>query len=117
MPLKGVSTLMVIQIILAVCFIGCSSDTTIDGKEKIFFFYSLQCSHCEKVIPYAKNASKKIDVAFCQVGKMSDECKSIAKKIGLRGVPTAAYQKGGEIKVYVGEIEVKNLMLEILEEK
>jgi thiol-disulfide isomerase/thioredoxin len=92
---------------------GCS-DTISNGKEKVYYFFSPKCPHCENVKPYVNNASKKMEIEFCQVEKMSEECKEIAKKIGLRGVPTAVYKKGGELRVYEGEVQVRNLMLEIL---
>ncbi len=96
---------------------GCSTNgVTPTPGNKIYFFYSPECPHCENVMPYVKNASKKIEIEFCQIEKMSNECKEIAKKIGLKGVPTAVYQKGGKTKIYIGEVKVKNLMLEILRE-
>jgi|Deesub1362A_J573_1020465.scaffolds.fasta_scaffold00164_51 thiol-disulfide isomerase/thioredoxin len=117
MPLKRAFTFVLSVIILGMVLAGCSSDSVTNGKDKIYLFYSPQCPHCENVMPYVKNVSKKMDVDFCQVEEMNDECKAIAKKIGLKGVPTAVYRKGGELKVYVGEIKVKNLMLKVLGEK
>ncbi len=117
MPMRKAVTLVLFITILGVILAGCSSKSVADSKNKIYFFYSPKCPHCENVMPYVENASKKMEIEFCQVEKMSDECKAVAKKIGLKGVPTAVYQKEKEMRVYVGEIEVKNLMLEILGEK
>ncbi|MBO8181795.1 MAG: thioredoxin family protein [Archaeoglobus sp.] len=116
MPVKradAVVLLAVLGLLLGFSFTGCSTDGVSNGKDKVYFFFSPKCPHCEKVMPYVKNASEKMEIKFCQVGKMDDECDEIAKKIGLKGVPTAVYKKENELKVYIGEIQVKDFMLEI----
>lgn len=111
---KRIVTLLILAGFLAGMFLaGCSSNTAGNGKEKVYFFFSPKCPHCENVMPYVENASKKMEIKFCQVGKMDDECSEVAKKIGLKGVPTAVYKKGGELKVYIGEIQVRNFMLQL----
>jgi thiol-disulfide isomerase/thioredoxin len=103
-----------IFLVIASFLIAGCSDSISDGEEKVYFFFSPECPHCENVKPYVSNASKKMEIEFCQVEVMKEECKEIAKKIGLRGVPTAVYKKEGKLRVYEGETEVRNLMLEIL---
>ena len=115
MPLKRAS-LVILLIALALLLAGCAENSgKVTGKEMVYYFFSPQCPHCEKVKPYVENASKKIEIEFCQVEKMSEECKDVAKKIGLKGVPTAVYKKEGELKVYVGEIQVRNFMQKVIE--
>jgi thiol-disulfide isomerase/thioredoxin len=105
----GLSLLVLIGFILA----GCSESVS-DGGEKVYYFFSPKCPHCENVKPYVMNASKKVEMEFCNVEEMNEECKEIAGKIGLRGVPTAVHKRNGELKVYVGEIQVRDLMLTLV---
>jgi|GEM_PF-1229768 thiol-disulfide isomerase/thioredoxin len=79
--------------------------------ETIYFFYSPDCPHCENVMPDIVNLSNAgLNIVFCDVESMNEDCTNIGKKINLRGVPTVAVVDSGEIKMYVGESQVKNLI-------
>ncbi|AGK61690.1 hypothetical protein Asulf_01719 [Archaeoglobus sulfaticallidus PM70-1] len=103
-------------LILIVFLAGCVTEKTEDQvvKGDIYFFFSPNCPHCKNVEPYVINASKKVEINFCQVENLTDTCKEIAEKIKLRGVPTAVVVEKDKVYVYSGETKVKNLMLEIM---
>jgi|Deesub1362A_J573_1020465.scaffolds.fasta_scaffold00506_16 thiol-disulfide isomerase/thioredoxin len=106
---------LISTLFIAVMLAGCSDDGNAEIKDGIYYFYSPKCPHCENVKPYVEEASKKTEITLCQVENMDDACKAVAEKIGLKGVPTAVKIERGKQKIYVGENEVKNLMLELIE--
>ena len=106
----------VIATIFCVCFfVGCVDE---DGKienvitAKIYFFYKSGCHACDVVKPMVKNASKKLDIVFCDVDNMSADCRSISKKINLHAIPTMVVMNK-EYKVYVGSDEIKSFLEEL----
>jgi len=105
-----------IALILIACFfIGCQSNVNNLSKTefKAYFFYKSGCHACETVKPIVKNESKKLNIVFCEVENMSDECLNVSKKINLHAVPTMAVVEDKEYKVYVGSDKIANLLKKI----
>ncbi len=89
------------------------------GEEvKIYYFYSPTCPNCREVEPFISYLKNSTDVSFvvCNVKNFdscSDESKSVAKsvykKLGFFGVPTAVVEVKGNRTVFVGKYEVLRL--------
>jgi|Deesub1362B_J571_1020462.scaffolds.fasta_scaffold02758_2 thiol-disulfide isomerase/thioredoxin len=108
------SPLVLLIPLIAILLLGCT------GNEKfpegnIYYFFSPECPHCNNVKPFVENASKKVDIKFCQVEKLDEECKEIAEKAGLKGVPTVVRVENGKLAKYVGEVEVRELMISLVQ--
>ena len=75
------------------------------GKGAVYFFYSEQCPHCRAVKPAVFEIAEKKRITICEVSSMSEDCGSMAKRIGLRSVPAIVIN--GEVpEVFVGSDEV-----------
>jgi len=101
----------VIVLIVLCFFIACEEKSTVNetqssiNLEKVYFFYKPGCYACDKVKPIVKNASKKINIVFCNVEKMNEDCMNVSKKINLYAVPTIAVVDE-KCKTYVGSDKI-----------
>lgn len=102
----------VFVIVLVLCFfVACEEKATVNETqsntsfERVYFFYKPGCHACDKVKPIVKNASKKINIIFCNVEKMNEDCMNVSKKINLHAVPTMAVLDE-KCKTYVGSDKI-----------
>jgi thiol-disulfide isomerase/thioredoxin len=72
----------------------------------VYFFYSEHCPYCQAVKPAVLELAEKRKITFCEVSSMSEECRNVAEKIGLKYVPTMVILTGKEPAVFVGSEDV-----------
>jgi thiol-disulfide isomerase/thioredoxin len=77
-----------------------------NAEKRVYFFYSEYCPHCQAVKPAVLELAEKRKITFCEVSNMSEECRSVAEKIGLKYVPTMAIMSYEGPAVFVGSVEV-----------
>jgi len=77
-----------------------------NAEKGVYFFYSEHCPHCQAVKPAVLELAEKRKITFCEVSSMSEECRNVAEKIGLKYVPTMVILTGKEPAVFVGSEDV-----------
>ncbi len=78
---------------------------------KIFYYYKPTCPACENVKPYIEDATKKLNIVFCNVKEMNTECLEVSKSIELYAIPTIAVKQDGDYEIYVGSNEIMGFLL------
>ncbi|NHW89170.1 MAG: thioredoxin family protein [Archaeoglobales archaeon] len=76
------------------------------AERGVYFFYSEHCPHCQAVKPAVLELAEKRKITLCEISSMSEECKSVAEKIGLKYVPTMAIMSCEGPVVFVGSEDV-----------
>ena len=76
------------------------------AERGVYFFYSEHCPHCQAVKPAVLELAEKRKITLCEVSNMSEECRSVAEKIGLKYVPTMVILTSKEPAVFVGSEDV-----------
>jgi thiol-disulfide isomerase/thioredoxin len=77
-----------------------------DAERGVYFFYSEYCPHCQAVKPAVLELAEKRKITLCEVSSMSEECRNVAEKIGLKYVPTMVIISCEGPAVFVGSEEV-----------
>jgi thiol-disulfide isomerase/thioredoxin len=77
-----------------------------NAERGVYFFYSEYCPHCQAVKPAVLELAEKRKITFCEVSNMSEECRNVAEKIGLKYVPTMVIMSCEGPAVFVGSEDV-----------
>jgi thiol-disulfide isomerase/thioredoxin len=77
-----------------------------NAEKGVYFFYSEHCPHCQAVKPAVLELAEKRKITICEVSNMSEECRNVAEKIGLKYVPTMVIMSCEGPAVFVGSEDV-----------
>ena len=77
---------------------------------KIYYFYSESCPACKMVKLYIQKIEEKIRIKYCSVENLTEDCLKPLKEYEIKYIPTViVYYKDGNVKVFVGVDEIKQL--------
>ena len=114
MRTEGIIALLILSVLVGVSigYAILNNVNTVQTNDilEIYYFYSKSCLACKIAKPYIQKIKEKIGIKYCSVENLTEDCLKLLKEYEIKYIPTAiVYYRNGDVKVFVGVDEIKQL--------